>query len=945
MTKVILYEETIKDIDILTSALKVPYVLIQSPDQSADQSADQSDSWAKAIDAEDFSTTNTVAFLYESSAVVNGIPPNFDSLIKSITTKSEKLETIDLLTCNLTNNVSIDKIKALEARYNVQIRYSVDLTGHGDSMGDWVLESHDTDVKDIYFNEKIDEWKHILNNNNDNRIGYNFKKGTIAPAFVFDQMIQLRFVGHPHRNLGIDKSLFQNSDNINIIAGKYYVDLPLADGVPDLTFINQHSYFFIDDAGKVYDIYHYNPYPETAGVEAVFNTNTPSLIIHESICRVTDGDTVALHTLINSDPIEFEFEPNVDGQGLVSVSGTAPADRLLTVKRGVGTATYPADVITHIELEQLSLNEMTVDSYAELPICKNFINLKTITIPDDVTGFPDGMFTNCLALESISLPSNFADIPYQMFMNCFSLQNFTFSDAVNSIGASAFQNCTSLISISIPRSTTGSQTIGASAFEGCSGLKSITMHGDDVSSIGNGAFANIYTTWTSTGAEAHDPDDDAPPNPQVNRCTLLYIVNTADAATTASNFDITSVSPAREKLTNAKLQDSAGGGKFVGKIITLITYTDGVTNGSGVIVENGNFDQFIGDTGGRVDYPGARFANGNLYTHLINHDLSYADLSYADLSGAYLSYADLSGADLDGAVTGPLVGAPTDDKLPTNYIVVTSSSTPPQTWIVGPGAVLTGAVLSGADLDGADLTNAVLSGADLDGAVTGPLVGAPTDDKLPTNYIVVTGTNETWLVGPGADLDGADLSGADLSGADLDGAVTGPLVGAPTDDKLPTNYIVVTGTNETWLVGPGAVLSGVVLSGVVLSGAVLSGADLSGADLSGADLDGAVTGPLVGAPTDDKLPTNYIVVTGTNETWLVGPGAVLSGADLSGADLSGADLDGAVTGPLVGAPTDDKLPTNYIVVTGTNETWLVGTWCCFVWCCFVWRRSVWRCFD
>ena len=67
-----------------------------------------------------------------------------------------------MLTCNLNDEESIKTLKTLESRYNKIIRYSVDLTGHEDSMGNWMLESHNVSVRNIYFNNKITEWKHVL---------------------------------------------------------------------------------------------------------------------------------------------------------------------------------------------------------------------------------------------------------------------------------------------------------------------------------------------------------------------------------------------------------------------------------------------------------------------------------------------------------------------------------------------------------------------------------------------------------------------------------------------------------------------------------------------------------------------------------------------------------------------------------------------------------------
>ena len=232
---------------------------------------------------------------------------------------------------------------------------------------------------------------------------------------------------------------------------------------------------------------------------------------------------------------------------------------------------------------------------------------------------------------------------------------------------------------------------------------------------------------------------------------------------------------------------------------------------------------------------------------------------------------------------------------------------------------LSGSTLNNAIISSSDLTGVDLSGATLTEVKLGPLVGT-SPSSLPYGYEFVSGTNETWIIGPnvnltgadlsGMDLNGMDLSGADLSGATLTGVKSGPLVGSAP--SLPSGYKFVSGTNEQWIIGPS----------VVLSGADLRGMDLSGFDLSGATLTAAKTGPLVGSAPSSLL-SGYEFVSGTNEQWIVGPSVVLSGADLRGMNLSninlsGVNLSGAKTWPLNGS-VPSLLPPDYVFVSGTSQ--------------------------
>ena len=159
MTSLILLNHLVPDIDILKNAIKVPYVeseqLVSGIIDSEPGTHELDQNIVNNISNLDSSIT-TIALLYENIAM---IPTGFEALCASL---PQHVKTIDLLTCNLNDEESITTLKTLESRYNKTIRYSVDLTGHEDSMGNWMLESHNVEVRDIYFNNMITEWKHVL---------------------------------------------------------------------------------------------------------------------------------------------------------------------------------------------------------------------------------------------------------------------------------------------------------------------------------------------------------------------------------------------------------------------------------------------------------------------------------------------------------------------------------------------------------------------------------------------------------------------------------------------------------------------------------------------------------------------------------------------------------------------------------------------------------------
>lgn len=66
---------------------------------------------------------------------------------------------VDMVTCSLNKSWIIDEIHNLSSKFNLTIRFSMNMTGN---ETDWILESHNIDIKDLYFNEKINQWNEIL---------------------------------------------------------------------------------------------------------------------------------------------------------------------------------------------------------------------------------------------------------------------------------------------------------------------------------------------------------------------------------------------------------------------------------------------------------------------------------------------------------------------------------------------------------------------------------------------------------------------------------------------------------------------------------------------------------------------------------------------------------------------------------------------------------------
>ena len=70
---------------------------------------------------------------------------------------------VDLLTCDINRSDYIECINRIEEDLNIIIRYSINSKGNKPEA-DWVMESHNIDIRDIYFSDNILLWEDRLTN-------------------------------------------------------------------------------------------------------------------------------------------------------------------------------------------------------------------------------------------------------------------------------------------------------------------------------------------------------------------------------------------------------------------------------------------------------------------------------------------------------------------------------------------------------------------------------------------------------------------------------------------------------------------------------------------------------------------------------------------------------------------------------------------------------------
>lgn len=85
----------------------------------------------------------------------------FDTFLNHISLNHQNV-IYDLISCNIDEGWVKRIISEKEKLHNCQIRYSFDETGSQNLGGNWIMESHQVDIKNIYFTENISNWNVTL---------------------------------------------------------------------------------------------------------------------------------------------------------------------------------------------------------------------------------------------------------------------------------------------------------------------------------------------------------------------------------------------------------------------------------------------------------------------------------------------------------------------------------------------------------------------------------------------------------------------------------------------------------------------------------------------------------------------------------------------------------------------------------------------------------------
>jgi hypothetical protein len=192
--------------------------------------------------------------------------------------------TVDLITCSLDSpifNQDLDTIKNILP--NVTFNYSVNLTGNS-PQGDWIMESSGEDIKNIYFNDNINEYNYVFALPSDGSLGGNFSYNLNGSVRTFT----------------LDTNFTTDTWSTIDITHSSGTDQVIIDGNNKTITIDQADFTGLFYAGNT------------------FNSNTKPTIIKNFILKCSVDINVALSKIIGNtefDNCHLELIANINNNG------------------------------------------------------------------------------------------------------------------------------------------------------------------------------------------------------------------------------------------------------------------------------------------------------------------------------------------------------------------------------------------------------------------------------------------------------------------------------------------------------------------------------------------------------------------------------------------------------------------------------------------------------
>ena len=200
-----------------------------------------------------------------------------------------------------------------------------------------------------------------------------------------------------------------------------------------------------------------------------------SVFCFKSASAATDGEW------------QYELE-----NGGVTITGFIGTSRTISVPSKVNGQRVKKVTALNTNNSKASVTSVSFASGIEeigTGICKGYLALERVSLPDTLTTIGSDAFYGCAALTGITIPNTVSSIGSNAFNSCSSLISADLSCKATVIPDGLFTGCNMLNTVALPSYTTD---IGVAAFFGCRSLASIIIP-DTVKTIAKDAFNGCVT--------------------------------------------------------------------------------------------------------------------------------------------------------------------------------------------------------------------------------------------------------------------------------------------------------------------------------------------------------------------------------------------------------------------------------------------------------------------
>jgi len=363
---------------------------------------------------------------------------------------------VDFLACN---SLVYDNWKTfyqlLTSETNVIVGASDNLSGNINYGADWMMENTNTDIRNIYFNDSIDNFSGYLTIITINGINYTLNANNTATVTgttitILDIPATINYNNIVYNVTSIGNDAFKNKPNLTSVV------------IPDsVTSIGNYAFEFCTSLTSVT----IGDNVTTIGIRAFRGTSLTSVTIPDGVTSIGRGVFYQCTSLTSV----------TIGNSVITIGDTAfkECTKLTSV-------TIPDSVIT-------------IGS----GVFQDCTSLTSVAIGNSVTTIGSYAFYQCTSLTSVTIGNSVTSIGNDAFRYCTKLTSVTIPNSVTSIGGVTFFNCTNLMSVFIVDSTKIT-TVYANSFTDLRGtdLRGTPSYTGSIIKFGN-TEASLSGNWTT----------------------------------------------------------------------------------------------------------------------------------------------------------------------------------------------------------------------------------------------------------------------------------------------------------------------------------------------------------------------------------------------------------------------------------------------------------------